>query len=127
MPCGSSQLGPLGRGHGYAHSEKVFAREGIGLIPLQTGAQYLSAELSLDPASGPIEVVVLGKQDGKVRMSSLKPASTSSRGATVVAICLPDKEATLHIAFERTLTIAEYPSGVACDQWSGGAANGDVH
>ena len=84
--------------------ERIFASEGIGLIPLQAGAQYLVQELSLTPASAPIEIVILKGQAGKADMTPLKSAST-----TQIPQAPSSTEAAMYVAFERTLTIVEYP------------------
>ena len=83
--------------------EKVFASEGIGLIPLQAGAQYLVQELSLVPTSAPIEVVILGDQGGNVHATPSQPASATQTPRA------PSEDVAMHVAFERTLTLAEYP------------------
>jgi NAD(P)-dependent dehydrogenase (short-subunit alcohol dehydrogenase family)/acyl carrier protein len=55
--------------------KKVFASEGIGLIPLQAGADLLVAELS-NP-QGPVEVTVLAGVSGSSLMSSEAPKQSA--------------------------------------------------
>ena len=38
---------------------RIFENEGVGLIPLQAGADYLMRELAT-PSGGPVEIVILG-------------------------------------------------------------------
>ncbi len=77
--------------------EKVFAGEGIGLIPLPNGAEYLLHELALSPAQvaqyGSPEVVVLAPADEGATPAFPQPPS--SRAFTV--------------AFERTLDLEHHP------------------
>jgi NAD(P)-dependent dehydrogenase (short-subunit alcohol dehydrogenase family) len=65
--------------------QKVFAREGIGLIPLAAGARHLVQEISA-PVEQPVEVVVLGSTP---TVPSTAPALTT--------------------AFERELDLRRYP------------------
>jgi NAD(P)-dependent dehydrogenase (short-subunit alcohol dehydrogenase family) len=54
----SVNWGPWDGGMVNPSLKKVFAQEGIGLIPLEAGANYLVEELR-SPPGGPVEVVVL--------------------------------------------------------------------
>ncbi|MFH2202814.1 MAG: SDR family NAD(P)-dependent oxidoreductase [Elusimicrobiota bacterium] len=68
---------------------KVFAQEGVGLIPLDKGADYLIAELRA--GSGPTETVILG--DGPAAAGSGKE----------------QPEPPLTVVFERLLDVAGHP------------------
>src|SRR5206468_689019 len=65
--------------------QKLFQQEGVGLIPLEAGVNFLVRELCARDTQA-VEVVVLG--------ASPKPAHATSR---------------LTLAFERKLTLDEYP------------------
>jgi len=67
---------------------KLFASEGVGLIPLHQGAELLATELTHGPA-GPREIVVLA--------NSTPPPET------------PPPPPTPPVAFERLLTLADHP------------------
>ena len=72
---------------------KVFAAEGIGVIPLVEGADYLMQEIAND---GPVELVVLATLDSK----SAQPKTTAEFTSTG-----PDWQ----IAFEKSLSIKDMP------------------
>ncbi len=75
--------------------KKLFNEEGVGLISLETGAQYLVRELgqSADPA---VEVVALAPgRPLALRAAGQSPAMPAPRG--------------LATAFERVLDVAEHP------------------
>ena len=79
--------------------ERVFRHEGIGLIPLQAGAKHLVQELSLPSEGAPVEVIILGESPESQPysfISTTAPHSSADRSS-------------LSVAFERTLTIEEYP------------------
>jgi acyl transferase domain-containing protein/NAD(P)-dependent dehydrogenase (short-subunit alcohol dehydrogenase family)/acyl carrier protein len=84
----SINWGPWDGGMVTAPLKKIFAREGIGLIPLKAGADFLIQEIN--QTFGPtVEVIVLadpihGKEE---------PLSSGS----------------MSVAFERTLNVEEYP------------------
>jgi malonyl CoA-acyl carrier protein transacylase len=69
--------------------KKIFKSEGVEVIPLKAGAEYLMQEISQD---GPVEVVVLG------------PCTIIEQEANKNL-----DYASLHIAFERTLCVKEFP------------------
>jgi acyl transferase domain-containing protein/acyl carrier protein len=77
----------------------LFAREGIGVIPLQAGAELLCDELRLPPP-GPREVVVLAA-------GSAVPAATAP--SAPVAAAGPALPSPLPAAFERVLDVEEFP------------------
>jgi acyl transferase domain-containing protein/NAD(P)-dependent dehydrogenase (short-subunit alcohol dehydrogenase family)/acyl carrier protein len=93
----------------------LFQREGIGLIPLQAGAQFLVEELT-QPAKGAIEVVVLGaapignadKSHPVDPLSSATTPSASAAAHTPMPIP-PAALAKLPVAFERSLDLAGHP------------------
>jgi NAD(P)-dependent dehydrogenase (short-subunit alcohol dehydrogenase family)/acyl carrier protein len=75
--------------------KKVFAQEGIGLIPLEAGANYLVEELRSPPGDA-VEVVVLASGAATVRERPSQP--------------LPDgRGSDLPLAFERVLERAAHP------------------
>jgi NAD(P)-dependent dehydrogenase (short-subunit alcohol dehydrogenase family) len=76
----------------------LFAREGIGLIPLRAGARLLVDELRLGPG-GPREIVVLA-EGSKVDLPAPAPALVPA------APLLPPA---LAMAFERVLDVDDYP------------------
>ena len=71
---------------------RIFENEGVGLIPLQAGADYLLREMAT-PAGGPVEIVILGP-------SAVRPSNGSLTNA-------PD--ASLAVAFEREVSIKTVP------------------
>jgi acyl transferase domain-containing protein/NAD(P)-dependent dehydrogenase (short-subunit alcohol dehydrogenase family)/acyl carrier protein len=72
----------------------LFAREGIGVIPLEAGAELLAAELRLEPP-GPREVVVLAA-------GSTSPSVPSPPARPALPQALP-------VAFERVLNLDDFP------------------
>ena len=65
---------------------RIFENEGVGLIPLEAGAEYLVREMST-PAGGPVEIVILG------------PGSVKADPATTEMVP----------AFERELSVDSHP------------------
>ncbi len=82
----SMNWGPWDGGMVHAGLKQLFAKEGVGVIPLADGAKLLVDELRAGP-TGPREIVVLAGASAKP--SPLPPA--------------------LPLAFERVLHLAEYP------------------
>jgi acyl transferase domain-containing protein len=75
--------------------KKVFAQEGIGLIPLEAGANHLVEELRLPPGED-VEVIVLASGAATVRERTSPP--------------LPDgRGSELPLAFERVLERTAHP------------------
>ena len=72
---------------------KVFAAEGVGVISLAEGAEYLMQEIASD---GPVELVVVGALDS--RPTELKTTTESASND-------PDWQ----LAFEKTLSIRDMP------------------
>lgn len=90
----SMNWGPWDGGMVTPALKKLFASEGVGTIPLQAGADYLLQEIS---QPGPVEIVILGGKDG------IASEDTSQVDNRIVA------NRSMHVAFERRLSVAEYP------------------
>jgi len=71
--------------------KKIFAREGVDVIPLQSGADYLIREIS---GTGPVETVVLGSA----------PVDTG-----VADQALMTAVSALPVSFERSISLEEVP------------------
>jgi len=71
--------------------KKLFADEGVGVIGLKAGADYLINEIETD---GPVETVVLGESDNILQKIPLKNYSASS-----------EEKSNLTLAFERELSV----------------------
>jgi len=84
----SVNWGPWDGGMVTPSLKKVFENEGVGVIPLEAGAEYLLQEVS---SAGPVEVVVQGDLPGKK--------------AKNVNIIVPS----LTPSLERDLSVEEYP------------------
>ncbi len=87
----SVNWGPWDGGMVNAGLKKLFASEGVGVIPLLAGAEYLTRELATN-GSRPVEVVILGT-DGLPESSK---AESSASGD-------------LSFVFEREISIAAMP------------------
>ncbi len=83
--------GPWDGGMVNAPLKKIFAGEGVGLIPLQAGADYFVSELCQPPGQ-PVEIVVLGASPGDIPSQNGELASSN-----------------LSVAFEHDLTIQSLP------------------
>ncbi len=83
--------------------KKLFKSEGVDVIPLQAGADYLIQELA---QTGPVEVVLLGAE----------PDMESSREKAPPE----NREAALSLAFERIVSLADHPV-LACHVMNGKA------
>jgi hypothetical protein len=81
----SPNWGPWDGGMVTPALKKVFASEGIGVIPLRDGAEYLVQEVS--SSENPVEIVILGVLEGEKE----------------------DTNTELSTSFERALTAEEYP------------------
>ncbi len=81
--------GPWDGGMVTSSLKRLFAAEGVGLIPLDEGANYLIQEISQ-------------VQDRAVEVVVLAAASAAQRPATLATRSLP-------VAFERTLTVSDHP------------------
>jgi acyl transferase domain-containing protein len=60
----SVNWGPWEGGMVTPQLRRIFENEGVGLIPLVAGAEYLVREMAT-PAGGPVEIVILGPTPGK--------------------------------------------------------------
>jgi hypothetical protein len=89
------EWGPWAGGMVTPPLRELFAREGIGLIPLGAGARLLVDELRLGPG-GPREVVVLAAG------SKLEETPASAPSGPLLPPALPQ-------AFERVLEVDDYP------------------
>jgi len=87
----SVNWGPWAGGMVTAPLQKVFADEGVGLIPLDAGAEYLSLAIA---RPGPVEVVVLGSAPAGDHNIPIAPAT-----GTIA----------MQLAFERNLNTQDYP------------------
>ena len=85
----SVNWGPWAGGMVTAPLQKVFAEEGVGLIPLQAGAEYLLRAIT---GTGPVAVVVLGSEP-------VMAAGNAGAGFNE----------TMQLAFERNLNVEDYP------------------
>jgi len=73
--------------------KKIFAEEGVGVIGLNTGAEYLIQELESD---GPVETIILGEAENVLKAIPLNNSITISDSSD------------LAIAFERNLSVSSY-------------------
>jgi acyl transferase domain-containing protein/NAD(P)-dependent dehydrogenase (short-subunit alcohol dehydrogenase family)/acyl carrier protein len=90
----SFNWGPWAGGMVGADLEKIFAKEGVGLIPLEAGAELLISELRV--GAGPREIVVLAESNAPAT------ATTPSNNGVHLPAALP-------LAFERMLSLEEFP------------------
>jgi hypothetical protein len=79
---------------------EVFAGEGVGLIPLEAGAELLVNELRRQPGQ-PVELVILGPGSTVVETSSPAPHQARESAA-------PEIES-LNVAFERSVSVEDHP------------------
>ncbi|MTI85598.1 MAG: SDR family NAD(P)-dependent oxidoreductase [Firmicutes bacterium] len=86
----SMNWGPWDGGMVTPSLRKIFESEGIGIIPLKAGAEYLARELSV-PGTGPVEVVIIGKLPGETPFEIVEVP----KGMTIV--------------LEKKLTVRDYP------------------
>ena len=75
--------------------KRIFEREGVSVIDLKAGADYLIQEIA---HKGPVEVIVLGVSTQKLSKSASLPETSSEEIPAV----------NMHVAFTRTLNIADY-------------------
>jgi NAD(P)-dependent dehydrogenase (short-subunit alcohol dehydrogenase family) len=91
----SMNWGPWEGGMVTPQLRRIFENEGVGLIPLQAGADYLVREMST-PAGGPVEIVILGPD----------PKDAAERGKIKAPARI---DPPMNLAFERTLDVASHP------------------
>ena len=87
----SINWGPWDGGMVTPQLKKIFEREGVSVIPLRAGCEFLINESSGD---GPVEVVVLGS----------KPEDTAREFLESI-----HEKQNLHVVFERQLNVNDYP------------------
>ncbi len=75
--------------------KKLFAEEGVGVIGLNAGAEYLIDEIESD---GPVETIILGEAENILRKIPLSNYSVTS-----------DESSELSLAFERELSVETHP------------------
>ena len=88
----SINWGPWDGGMVTPQLKKLFESEGVGVIPLQAGADFLVQEIS---AQGPVEVVVLGSE-----------ISFEDNRSEEIEIAVNDS---LHLVSEHQLSVKDYP------------------
>ena len=95
--------------------KKLFAQEGVGVIPLVAGAEYLVHEIenTQNPA---VEIVILGAIEGAPKMNQTETPGAGAAQSKVESTEKKDgsvkKEAgfqNLHLAYEDKLSVANYP------------------
>jgi len=87
--------------------KKLFESEGVGVIDLEAGADYLAREIATAPG-GPVEVVILGAGT----RTSADPAghrSTDDHASSTPATALVDASPALRLAFEREVSVDAIP------------------
>jgi acyl transferase domain-containing protein/NAD(P)-dependent dehydrogenase (short-subunit alcohol dehydrogenase family) len=87
----SVNWGPWDGGMVTPSLKKIFENEGIGVIPLKDGAEYLFRELA--STDKPVEVVVMGKLPGETT-----PGKMSVKETSEISTC-----------FEREINTEDYP------------------
>ncbi|MCZ7649054.1 MAG: SDR family NAD(P)-dependent oxidoreductase [Planctomycetota bacterium] len=103
----SINWGPWNGGMVTEGLRKIFAQEGVGLIDLQVGADYLVHEIASSDEC-PVEVTVLG---GNSRLPEWPAAGSngSSRASTEKGDRKGTPSASLPLAFEQVLSLDECP------------------
>ncbi|MBW2118931.1 MAG: SDR family NAD(P)-dependent oxidoreductase [Deltaproteobacteria bacterium] len=97
----SVNWGPWNGGMVTSSLRKVFEKEGVALIDLKAGANYLVREISAN-SDRPVEVVIMGRNLDEHN----KEASLSARDTRAEVI---PETSPLSMAFERQLDIENYP------------------
>ena len=78
--------------------KKIFQSEGVGVIDLKAGADYLMQEIAYE---GPVEVVVLGAFIQKTAAKISTPRTDSSSASEIPTV-------NMHVAFSRTLNVNDH-------------------
>jgi len=78
--------------------KRIFKSEGVGVIDLKAGADYLMQEIAYD---GPVEVVVLGTLTHRPAAEISTPKTDSSTTSEIPAI-------NMRVAFSRTLNVNDH-------------------
>ncbi|MBI1372367.1 MAG: SDR family NAD(P)-dependent oxidoreductase [Phycisphaera sp.] len=107
----SVNWGPWDGGMVTPELKKVFAAEGVSVIPLAAGAAYLTREIATDvsdAAASPVEVVLLGPRE--VEEASGADAGTRSGAdrAEEKTIATP-VSASMHVALRREVSVESCP------------------
>jgi acyl transferase domain-containing protein len=89
----SVNWGPWDGGMVTAGLKKVFEGEGVGVIPLRAGAQYLMQEIA---TPGPVELVILGSAPLQTAAPDYTGKATSTAAAN-----------NMTVTFERTVSLAD--------------------
>ncbi|MFN3430711.1 MAG: SDR family NAD(P)-dependent oxidoreductase, partial [Candidatus Sericytochromatia bacterium] len=82
--------------------KRLFAEEGVGVVPLQAGAEYLASELC-QGVGAPVEILVMGRVPGSPAPEGVKAAQAPSNEARQPKAKKPS------LAFTRELDLARYP------------------
>ncbi|MBW2997028.1 SDR family NAD(P)-dependent oxidoreductase, partial [Candidatus Woesearchaeota archaeon] len=91
----SPNWGPWDGGMVTPSLKQLFEKEGVGVIPLEAGAEYLVEEVSSD---GPVEVVILGNLPGE-KTEPIEPTKTKQAEPTT----------DLSVSFEREISAEGFP------------------
>ena len=102
----SMNWGPWEGGMVTPQLRRIFESEGVGLIPLQAGADYLVREMST-PAGGPVEIVILGGVGRGGKNSA--PTHDASQAPTVPSEPGKRPEPAFTLAFERSVSVDTHP------------------
>ncbi len=110
----SFNWGPWDGGMVQGGLKALFAKEGVGLIPLAAGAELFAREVQ-QPATAAVEIVVLGP--GSKPLTSSNPLLQSPPAAVEPS---PGLSAEARVSWERDLSVAKFP--VLRDHVLGGKA-----
>ena len=99
----SINWGPWDGGMVDARLKTIFAKEGVGLIPLKAGAQYLIREL-LNTQSQDVEVVILGPSPDHIPACSAHPVSDNSLPETSA-----DSHTPMQLCFKQNVSLSSMP------------------
>ena len=111
----SINWGPWAGGMVNEGLKQLFAQEGVGLIPLEAGAEYLVHEIenTQNPA---VEIVILGATLGAPEMTQTPTPRTGAARSNAVSVrseaIAGEKETVfkgLHLAYEDKLSVAHVP------------------
>ena len=98
----SINWGPWDGGMVNADLKKLFSAEGIQVIPMADGANYLAREIDT-PVQGPVEIVILGK-------GSELSKSNPKNGVILAAPKIDNRPTSkLPLAFKQSLSVANTP------------------
>jgi len=86
--------------------KRIFKNEGVGVIDLKAGADYLMQEIAYE---GPVEVVVLGSSEE--RGSTENQVTSENENITVITTKEPSEEipaVNMNVAFTRSLNVNDH-------------------